>query len=152
MTISKMVNIRFGDRGWSTGSAPLLRRATSLTGTVMVLIVTGALALGGCAPSLHVAAEPGQGADVAHEDATAARALISQLRNRPWADEAALELQRAEGWLNELEQRLANDEQGERTDALMLAVRTQLSAVKSFYAKREAQEALERVRGEGEDQ
>ena len=81
------------------------------------------------------------------EEATAARAVIAQLRESSYAAEAALDLQRAESWLGAVEQRLADGDDGEETRLLMLATRTQLSAVKSFFAKREAEQALARVRG-----
>lgn len=149
MTSSMMAQRPGGRRGMPRGSGAAARRWRCALGA---LALAGGLVLGGCAPAMHVAEEPGQEPGATEEQATAARALMRQLRNRPWADEAALELQRAEGWLDELERRLADDDRDERAHVLMLAVRTQLSEVKSFYAKREAEEALERVRGETEEQ
>ena len=96
---------------------------------------------------MHVEAPDGDGF-AGRENATAARAVIEQLRDSSYADEAALDLQRAEGWLDAVEQHLADGDVDETTRLLMLAVRTQLSAVKSFYAKREAEDALARVRGQ----
>ena len=146
------VCVRAVRRWWAWGTTEASPFATSGRGVVAAVALACGLAQVGCGPSLHVAVEPGREQSATQEDTTAARALIGQLRNRPWADEAALELQRAEGWLRELEQRLAADESGERTSVLMLALRTQLSEIKSYFAKREAEEAFDRVRGVAEEQ
>ncbi len=111
-----------------------------------MILVLG-LVVSACGPPVHVEAPEGPGL-AGRENATAARAVIDQLRDSSYADEAALDLRRAEGWLDAIEQRLAaGDDDDPTTHLLMVAVRTQLSAVKSFYAKREAEEALARVRG-----
>lgn len=101
-----------------------------------------------CAPPVYVASPDDEGPGGVREETTAARAVIAQLRQGSYAAEAALDLQRADSWIGAAEQRLADGDDGEVTRLLMLAAKTQLSAVKSFFAKREAEEALARVRGE----
>ncbi len=140
------------NRGWlprahtvaagGTGAAP--PGLPTLWWAVAALVLT--LLASACGPPVHVEAPDGEGV-AGRENATAARAVIDRLRNSSYADEAALDLRRAEGWLDAVEQRLADGNAGPTTRLLMLAVRTQLSAVKSFYAKREAEDALARVRG-----
>lgn len=135
-------------RGPAARTAPntTARRGSGPTLWWAAATVACALLVSACAPPVHVESPDGQDG-AGRENATAARALIDRLRGGSYADEAALDLRRAEGWLDAMEHRLADGDGGPHTRLLMLAVRTQLSAVKSFYAKREAEDALARVRG-----
>jgi hypothetical protein len=115
----------------------------------LVAVLVCAWAVSACAPPTHVVSPDDERYGM-REEATAARAVIAQLRDSSYAAEAALDLQRAESWLAAVEQRLADGDDDEQTQLLMQAARTQLSAVKSYFAKREAEQALARVRGKTE--
>lgn len=98
----------------------------------------------GCASQEHVvdptSADPST-------DILADRATINQLQESRYAKEVALELARAQQWLDDVDRRVADgDGDGDTAQLTLVAVRTQLAAIKSFYMRREAQDALEAAR------
>ena len=135
----------FGQRRARTRRQPSERPRCGSAWAVAAVLAC-AWSVSACAPPTHVVSPDDERFGM-REEATAAHAVIAKLRDSSYAAEAALDLQRAESWLAAVDQRLADGDDGEETRLLMEAARTQLSAVKSYFAKREAEQALARVRG-----
>jgi hypothetical protein len=84
----------------------------------------------------------------AAEAADASRGVLRDLRSHAYADEVGKDLDRVERWLRDAEERIADgDDDSEVTQLTLLAVRAQLSTIKSFYTRREAERALDDARG-----
>jgi hypothetical protein len=77
------------------------------------------------------------------------RAALAALRKSPFSNDAAADLGKAEAWMGQAE-RLAAEDEEEAVDLLLSAIGGQLALVQSYYGRREAEAALERVRREYE--
>lgn len=98
----------------------------------------------GCASQTHVVAAASQ---EPMAEALASRATLEQLRDHRYAKEASRELARAETWLDDADRRVADGNgDHEATQLTLVAVRTQVAAIKAFFLRREAQDALEDAR------
>jgi len=104
----------------------------------------------GCAGASPAEAEyPDQAPKSYAERLAQHRATLASLRRNPFSAEAATDLGKAESWLGQAE-RLAAEEEEEKLDLLLQAIEGQLALVQSFYGRREAEAALERVRADYE--
>ncbi len=104
----------------------------------------------GCAGASPAEAEyPDQAPKSYAERLAQHRAAVAALRRNPFSNEAAGDLGKAESWLGQAE-RLAAEEEEEELDLLLQAIEGQLALVQSFYGRREAEAALERVRADYE--
>jgi hypothetical protein len=120
--------------------------------TLHVLLLWAAAGLVGCAGDRHVESPLSEGTSSADQIAQA-RAVLGELGESRFAKGAPIELARAEQWLVEAEGRIADgDAEDELTVLTVLAARAQLGAIKAFYARREAETALEDVRSGYEQQ
>jgi len=107
--------------------------------------------LGGCAGEQHVATTEADASTVS-EEISAARVTLAELDASRFADGAPMEIARAELWLAELERRVATDDADDEVAWLTVQVlRAQLSAIKSYYVRREAEAALAGARGNYEE-
>jgi hypothetical protein len=121
-------------------------------GTLLAALAMAAATLVGCAREGHVEAPEAEAASPTEQVAQARAALTSLARSR-YADGAPTELARVDEWLGEVELAIADgDEDDEVTTLRLLAIRAQLGALKSFFARREAEAALENVRSNYERQ
>lgn len=73
------------------------------------------------------------------------RAVLADLRRHPLASEATVDLEKASAWLETAQGKLASDESSEKTRLYLDAIQAQLVKVKSFYARREAQNADQQI-------
>ncbi len=72
------------------------------------------------------------------------RTVLRQLRDTPFADEAGRQLDLAEVWIERAERMAAQEDADEEMlDLQLRAIEGQLVRVRTFYARREAEEALE---------
>lgn len=69
------------------------------------------------------------------------RASLADLRRHPLAAEATVDLEKAEAWLQTAQGQLGSESNKEKLRLYLDAVQAQLVKVKSFYARREAQQA-----------
>ena len=77
------------------------------------------------------------------------RTTLRQLRDGPFAKEAAADLDMAESWLADADAELRSEDRREdRIELLLDAVHGQLVKVRSFYGRQESEAALEDVRGD----
>lgn len=75
------------------------------------------------------------------------RAALTSLRRGRFSNGAAADLGRAESWIGQAERLIAEGEE-EDADLLLEAIQGQLALVQSYYSRREAEAALERVRSD----
>jgi hypothetical protein len=100
--------------------------------------------LSGCASESFLK----QPASVSPEDDIAAtRAAIAELGEHRYAKDVAAELERASRWLEDASRWVADgDGEDEKTQLRLVAARTQVAEVKSYFLRREADAALEKAR------
>jgi hypothetical protein len=119
---------------------------------LLAALAIAAATMVGCARESRVEVPDGEGPSAAAQVAEA-RAALESLAHSRFADGAPVELARADEWLKQIEERIANgDEDDEVTTLTLQAVHAQLGALKSFFARREAEAALEHVRSSYERQ
>lgn len=98
----------------------------------------------GCAVQSHVVSPASVDPQA---DVLGTRATLEQLRDHRYAKEVARELARTDSWLDDADRRIADgDGDGEATQLTLVAARTQVAAIKAFYMRREAQDALNEAR------
>ncbi|HSN98723.1 MAG TPA: hypothetical protein VLS89_10580 [Candidatus Nanopelagicales bacterium] len=123
---------------------------TRLSLAALALLSALAAATAGCAGTTPADAEYPEEADRSPTERIAQqRAALAALRKRAFAEQAAGDLGKAESWIGQAE-RLVAAEEDRNLDLLLQAVEGQLALVQSFYGRREAEAALERVRAEYE--
>jgi PBP1b-binding outer membrane lipoprotein LpoB len=120
-------------------------------GRTTSIVALGCLLLVGCAGEPHVARTEADAATVS-EQVSAARVTLAELEAHRYASGVPMPIARAQQWLVDLEQRVADDEADDEVAWLTVQVlRAQLSAVKSYYVRREAEAALEGARRQYEE-
>jgi hypothetical protein len=120
-------------------------------GRTTSIVATACLALVGCAGEQHVAKTETDSATVS-EEVSSARVTLAEIAANRFANGVPMPLARAEQWLGDLEARVAADDADDEVAWLtVLVLRAQLSAIKSYYARREAEAALEGARSKYEE-
>jgi hypothetical protein len=120
--------------------------------TALVLLALSALATNACGGAQAQALSPDNQAVKSQEDLINYRTALEDLRKDPRAAEATPDLQRAALWIQLVESRLADDvdDQKQHVELTMRAIRGQLVMVKSYFARRTAEAALEDKRADYE--
>lgn len=116
-----------------------------LTTLVACLCIAGASI--GCGASVTDADTPATVELGPKERVLQFRTTLRELRDAPFAKEAAPDLDMAESWLADVDAGLrAEAPKQDHVELLLEAVRGQLVKVRSFYGRRESESALEDLR------
>ena len=110
------------------------------------------LSLSACTGTQPLAKTPAVSRVDAQDELINYRTAIRELRDSPYAKLAGADIDRAEGWLQEAQTRMATDDDDDdaKIPLLMKAIHGQIVLVRSFYARREAEDQLEEVRADYE--
>lgn len=82
----------------------------------------------------------------ANERILRVRGAFERVRNDPLADEVRLDLQRTESWIVTAEADVKKGKPDERVDLYLTTAEGQLSMIQTHYARRRAEERLEKRR------
>jgi hypothetical protein len=117
----------------------------SLASVALALSLSAMVA--GCGAATTEPEYPEQTPKSQTEQLTQHRAALSSLRRHRFSAETAADLGRAESWMGQAERLIADGDEDE-VPLLLEAIQGQLALVQSYYSRREAEAALERVRAE----
>jgi len=107
--------------------------------TSLILWAGLALATPACSSSARPPSAP---SEVSQDEVIRYRASLTDLRRSPYAAEATVDLEKVDAWLQTVQGKLAADPEAPRVRLFLDAIQAQLVKVKSFYARREAQQAV----------